>query len=159
MAESPPAPRLSKKKYFLILAGIMAVFYTVAPYLLGGVLSVVYPTTDVELETALHDANITDVWMNRQYYLYYLDGDTWRMHDFNGFVPADSAARTGMNSDLGYDPSSLAHYLRRDDRLTKAANSPLLTVRRGAIVTHWIMYSATPESKVPLPKKIRRHGW
>jgi hypothetical protein len=154
MTEPPVAPTLSKKKYFLVLAGIMVVFYTVAPYLLGGVLSVVYPTTDVNLELVLHDAEVTDVWHNRQLYLYYLDGATWQMHDFNSFVPADSAVRTGMDSDLGYDPSSLGHYLRRGDRLTKAANSPLLTVRRGPITTRWILYAFTPEAKLPPPVKI-----
>ena len=153
MTESPPTPRLSKKKYFLILFSFLAVFYTVAPYVLGGILSVIYPTTDVELDTTLHDAKVTDVWMNRQYYLYYLDGDTWRMHDFNGFVPADSAARTGMNSDLGYNPSSLGHYLRRGDRLTKTAHSPELTTRRGSTTTHWILYAFTPEGMRPSPEK------
>jgi hypothetical protein len=153
MTEPTVDPPLSKKKYFLILACMMAVFYTVAPYLLGGVLSVVYPTTDVELETALHDAEVTDIWRNRQLYLYYLDGATWRMHDFNGFVTADSAARTGMDDELGYDASSLGHYLRRGDRLTKAAGSPRLSVRRGAAVTQWILYSATPESNLPPPQK------
>ena len=85
--------------------------------------------------------------------LYYLDGDTWRMHDFNGFVPADSAARTGMDSDLGYNPSSLGHYLRRGDRLTKAAHSPELTTRRGSTTTHWILYAFTPEGMRPSPEK------
>lgn len=147
-----PASPLSKKKYFLVLFAFLAVFYTVAPYVLGGILSVIYPTTDVEISTALVDAKITDVWMNRQYYLYYLNGDNWRMHDFNGFVAANPAARTGKNRDIGWDPSDLAHYLTRGDRITKAANSPRLAVRRGAVITHWIMSSATPESQVPAPE-------
>ena len=154
MAKTPPAPTVSKKKYFLVLFAIMVVFYTVAPHLLGGVLSVVYPTTDVELDTPLADARVTDIWRNRQLRLFYLNGDTWRMHDFNGFTPADPAARTGMNDTLGYDPSGLGHYLRVGDRLTKAAHTPQLTVRRGADVTHWILYSATPESKLPPPQRI-----
>ncbi|WP_345055780.1 hypothetical protein [Hymenobacter glaciei] len=102
---------------------------------------------------ALADAKVTDVSMNRQYYHYYLNGDIYKQYDFNGYVAADPVDRTGMKDTLGYDPSSLGHYLRRGDRLTKAAKSPLVTVHRGSIVTHWILYSATPESKVPPPKK------
>jgi hypothetical protein len=154
MTEAPPDPPISKKKYFLVVFAIMAVFFTVAPYLLGAVLSVIYPTTDVDLDLTLRNAEVTDVWRNRQLHLHYLDGNSWRMHDFNAFVPADSAARTGMNDTLGYDPSSLAHYLRRGDRLTKAAGSPRLTVRRGAATTQWILYSFTPESRLPEPKRI-----
>ena len=151
--EPAAAPPISKTKYFLLLAGIMAVFFAVAPHLLGAVLSVVYPTTGVALETELRDAKVTNVWHNRQLYLYYLDDATWRMHDFNAFVLADPAARMGMNDTLGYDSSDLGHYLRRGDRIRKAANSPLLTVRRGAGSSHWILYSATPESQLPEPKK------
>ena len=154
MTEPTPAPTISKKKYFLVLASIMVVFFTVAPYLLGAVLSVVYPTSDVDLELALHDAEVTKVWRNRQLFLHYLDGAVWHMHDFNGFVPADPAARTDMDSDLGYNPSVLARYLRPGDRLTKTAGAPQLTVRRGPVVTQWILYSATPESKLPPPVKI-----
>jgi hypothetical protein len=41
MAEESSTTTVSKKKYFLVLASIMAVFYTVAPTQLGGVLSLV----------------------------------------------------------------------------------------------------------------------
>jgi hypothetical protein len=153
MTEPTIAPPLSKKKTILLLAGFMAVFYTVAPYLLGGVLSLVYPTDDVELDMALADAKVTDFEMNRQQYNYQLDGNVYKHYYFNAFVAADSAARSGMNDTLGYDPSDLGHYLRRGDRLSKAAGSPHLTVRRGSIVTHWILYSFTPEGKLPPPKE------
>ena len=153
MPEALPDQPISKKKYFLVLFVIMAVFLTVAPYLLGAVFSVVYPTTDVALDTPLADAQVTDVWRNRQQCLYYLDGSAWWMNDFSSFVPADPAGRTGMDDAPGYDYSSLAHHLRRGDRLIKAANSPLLTVRRGAIITHWILFSATPEGKVSAPER------
>jgi hypothetical protein len=97
MAEESSTAPISKKKYFLVMAGLIAILYTVAPTLLGGVLSLVYPTNDVEIETPL-SGRVTNVWVNRQYYLYYLNGDRWVMHDFNGFVAADSAR--GMNDRL-----------------------------------------------------------
>jgi hypothetical protein len=153
MAETPPAPTLSKKKAFLVLFAFMAVFYTVAPYLLGGVLSLVFPSDDVELDMSLADARVTDFERNRQQYNYQLDGNVYKHYYFNAFVAADSAARSGMNDTLGYDPSDLSHYLRRGDRLTKAAGSPRLTVRRGSVVTHWILYAFTPEGKRPPPKE------
>jgi hypothetical protein len=153
MAEESTSAPISKKKYFLVLASIMAVFYTVAPTLLGGVLSIVYPTKDVGLEMPL-TGRVTNVWMNRQYYLYYLNGDRWVMHDFNAYVAADSADRRGMNDTLGYDPSSLAHYLRKGDYLIKAANSPTITVLRGRDTTRWILYKFTPEGQQPqLPQR------
>lgn len=152
----PPVdpPPLSKKKYFLVLAGMMAVFYIVAPYLLGGVVSLVFPIDDVELGVALTDARVTGFEMNRQQYNYQLDGNIYKHYYFNAFVAANPANRTDMDSRLGYDPSDLSHYLRPGDRITKAAGSPRLTVRRGPVVTHWILYSSTPESKLPPPVKI-----
>lgn len=154
MTDENPAPPISKKKYLLIVAAILAVFYTVAPTLLGGVLAVLYPSEDVAYDTALR-ARITDTWMNRQYYLYYLNGDKYKMHDFNSFVAADSAARRGMNDTLGYDPSTLSHYLRTGDSLFKAAQSPRLTVRRGPATTHWILYKYTPEGRQPVVPQRR----
>lgn len=136
-----------------MIVGILAVFYTVVPFLLGGGLASLLPPSTEDFDMALADARVTDFEMNRQQYTYQLDGDVYKHYNFNGFVAADSAARRGMSDTLGYDPSDLGHYLRRGDRLTKAARSPLLTVQRGTFVTHWILYSATPESKVPPPKK------
>ncbi|WP_457069230.1 hypothetical protein [Hymenobacter sp. UYAg731] len=106
-----------------------------------------------DLKLALADARVTNITRSRQQYMYYLDDNELESYDFNGFVHTNPALRQDMSDTLGYDPSDLGHYLRRNDRLTKAANSPLVTVHRGSIVTHWILYSATPESKVPPPKK------
>jgi hypothetical protein len=59
-----------------------------------------------------------------------------------------------MNDRLGYDPSSLAHYLRRGDYLIKAANSPTITVLRGRDTTRWILYAYTAEGRQPpLPQR------
>ena len=157
MTEPTPAPvpatTVSKKKYFLVVAGMMAVFYTVAPYLLGGVLSLVFPIYDADLDMALADAKVTDSERNRQQYNYQLDGNVYKHYYFDAFVAADSTDRRGMNDTLGYDASDLGHYLRRGDRISKAAGSPHLKVRRGPVVTHRLLYSFTPEGKLPPPKE------
>ncbi|MBO2009804.1 hypothetical protein [Hymenobacter negativus] len=153
-AEVPPAPPVSRKKNILAILAFLAAFYTIVPFLLGGGLAGLLPPSTEDFDMALTDAEVTDVSMNRQQYTYQLDGNDYKHYNFNAFDAANPADRTGMSDELGYDPSDLGHYLHRGDRLTKAANSPLLTVRRGTIVTHWILYSATPESKLPPPKKV-----
>lgn len=154
MTEAPPNPPISRKKQLLKILAFLAVFYTVVPFLAGGGLACFFPPSTKDFDRALADARVTDVSMNRQQYSYQLDEDIYQTYNFNAFVAADSTARTGMNDTLGYDPSDLGHYLRLGDRLTKAAHSPLLTVRRGAVVTHWILYSFTPESQLPPPRKV-----
>ena len=154
MADAPPDPPVSRKKNILAIVAFFAAFYTIVPFLFGGGLASLLPPSTEDFDMALADAKVTDVSMNRQQYYYSLDGDLLQNYSFNAYAAADPAARTGMSGDLGYDPSDLGHYLRLGDRLTKAAGSPQLTVHRGSIVTNWILYSATPESKLPPPKKI-----
>ena len=154
MAETPPDPPVSKWKNFLAIAAFLAAFYTIVPFLLGGGLAGLLPPSTEDFDMALIDAKVTASEMNRQQYTYQLDDNIYKHYNFNAFDAANPADRTGMSDRLGYDPSDLGHYLRRGDRLTKAAHSPHLKVRRGAIVTHWILYSATPESNLPPPKKF-----
>ena len=144
---------VSKWKNFLAIAAFFAAFYTIVPFLLGGGLTSWLPPSTEDFDMALTDAKVTDFEMNRQQYNYQLDENIYKHYYFNAFVSADSAARTGMDSDLGYDPSDLGHYLRRGDRLTKAAHSPELTTRRGSTTTHWILYAFTPEGMRPSPEK------
>lgn len=153
MTEAPPAPPASRWKNLLKLLSFLAVFFAVVPFLLGGGLARWLPPSTEDLDLALADARVTDVSMNRQQYTYQLDGNVYQHYNFNAFVRADPAARRGMSDTLGYDPSDLGHYLRLGDRLRKAAHSPQLTVRRGARVSHWLHYSATPESTLLPPKK------
>jgi len=153
MAEMTPDQPVSRRKNFLAIGAFLVGFYTIVPFLLGGGLSQFLPPSTEDLEMALADATVTAVSMNRQQYTYQLDDNVYKHYNFNAFEAANPSDRTGMSDELGYDPSDLGHYLRRGDRLTKAANSPHLTVRRGSITTHWILYSATPESKLPPPQK------
>jgi hypothetical protein len=154
MTEAPPGPPVSRWKNVLSIMAFLAVFYTVVPFIFGGALARFFPPSTEDIDMALTDAKVTDVSMNRQQYTYQLDDNVYKHYNFNAFVRADPTIRRGMSDTLGYDPSDLGHYLRRGDRLTKAAHSPLLTVRRGVHVSHWLHYSATPESKLPPPKKI-----
>ena len=63
---------------------------------------------------------------------------------------AEPARREEMDPGLSYNPSDLDHYLRQGDRLTKAANSPLIMVHRGSIVTHWVLACILPEDDSPV---------
>lgn len=153
MDKTPPEPPVSRKKNVLKIVAFLAAFYTIVPFLMGGGLASLLPPSTEDFDMALTDIKVTDVSMNRQQYTYQLGDNIYKHYDFNSFKAAARAARKGMNDTLGYDPSDLGHYLRLGDRLTKAAHSPLLTVHRGSIVTHWILYSATPDSKPPLPKR------
>ena len=154
MTELPPEPPASKLKGCLTIVAFFAAFFTIVPFVMDGRLKeVFFPYDEQQLKMTLADARVTDITRSRQQYTYYLDDNELESYNFNGYVHTTPALRKDMNDTLGYDPSDLGHYLRRNDRLTKAANSPLVTVQRGSIVTHWIMYSATPESKAPPPKK------
>ena len=153
MPEAPLGPPVSQWKNVLRIAAFLAVFYAVVPFLFGGGLARLLPASTEDIAMALTDAEVTDVAMNRQQYTYQLNGNVYKHYNFNAFVRAAPAARRGMSDTLGYDPSDLGHYLRLGDRLTKAAHSAQLTVRRGTHLTYWLHYSATPESGLPPPRK------
>jgi hypothetical protein len=119
----------------------------------GGLREFFFPYEEQQLGMVLADARVTAISENRRNYTFYLDGSETERYNFNSYVSANPALRQAVDETLGLDPSDLAHYLRRNDRLTKAANSPLLTVRRGATLTRWILYSATPKGKLPPPKE------
>ena len=144
----------SKLKGCLTLFTLFAVFFTVVPFIMGGGLTeFLFPFNERQLKMVLADARVTDILESRRYYTHCLDGNEAETYNFNTYVSANPALRKKMDDSMDYDDSDLAHYLRRGDLLTKAANSPLLTVRRGTITTHWILYSATPEGKVPTPER------
>ena len=117
------------------------------------VYNIFFPQSDNGLQLALTDAKVTTVSETNRRLSYHLDGNELEEYNFRDFVGADPAARTGYDEDVGWDSSDLSHYLRQGDRLSKAANSPNLTVRRGTTITHWVLDAFTPESKRPLPAK------
>ena len=138
----------------LAIVALYTGFFTIVPFVMsGGLKEFFFPYNEEQLKMALADARVTEVSESRRQYTYYLDDDDTEDYSFNSYVHAEPALRKDMNDTLGYDTSDLGHYLRLGDRLTKAANSPLVTVRRGSFVTHWILYSATPEGQRPTPKR------
>ena len=148
MAETSPAAPGSGWIGSAIVIGLFLLIFVVAP-----VYNTFFPQSDHSLQLVLTDAKVTDVSETNRHFSYHLDGNEQVEYNFRQFVAADPAARKGYDGDVGWDSSDLSHYLRLGDRLSKAANSPLLTVHRGAVVTHWILYSATPEGKVPPPER------
>lgn len=144
----------SKLKGCLTLFALFAAFFTIVPFVMsGGLTAFFFPYNERQLKMVLADARVTDISESRRQFTYYLDGNETDSYNFNSYVSANPALRKQVNDSLGLDLQDLGHYLRRGDRLTKAANSPLLTVQRGSIVTRWILYSATPEGQLPPPKK------
>jgi hypothetical protein len=153
MAETPPEPPTSKLRGCLTLVAFFVAFFIIGPFIMwGGLTEFFFPYKEGQLKMVLADARVTAISENRRQYTYYLDNET-EDYNFNGYVSANPALRKQVDDSLGLDPFDLGHYLRLQDRLTKAANSPLLTVQRGPVVTHWILYAATPEAKLPPPKR------
>lgn len=154
MAEPAPAPPPSKLKGCLTLIAFCAVFFLLVPFVLtGGLQEFFFPNKERQLQLVLANARVTAISENRRQYTYYLDDNETEPYNFNGYVSANPALRKPVDDSLGVDLFDLGHYLRLDDRLTKAAQSPWLTVQRGPLVTHWILYAATPEGQLPPPKK------
>lgn len=154
MTETPPETPHSKRKGCLALVAFWAVFFLVMPFILGGGLQeFFFPYEEQQLKLVLADARVTAISENRRQYTYYLDGNELQRYNFNAYVSANPALRKQVDDSLGLDLFDLGHYLRLNDRLSKAANSPLLAVQRGSLVTHWILYAATPEGKRPPLKK------
>jgi hypothetical protein len=154
MAQTSSAPPTSKLKGCLTLIAFFVTFFILAPFILwGGLREFFFPYEEQQLKMVLTDARVTAISENRRQYTYYLDDNETENYNFNGYVSANPALRKQVDDSLGLDLFDLGHYLRLHDRLNKAANSPLLMVQRGPLVTHWILYSATSEGKLPPPKK------
>ena len=126
-------------KDFLKLAAILVLFFLAAPYLLRAALGVFHkPQTEVGFTTAVA-GQVTGYEMNRQYYLYYLDGNEKAQYDFNAFGPSLASAvthRSGLTQQELASPG-LGAYLKKGDYVTKLAQSTELSVRRGDTTTHW----------------------
>jgi hypothetical protein len=149
MANTPPAPTGASSPGSWLMVALFLLLFVVSP-----IYHAFFSSPENELDLVLTNAKVTDVSETNRHFSYHLDGQDQPEYNFREFVAADPAARKGYDEDVGWDSSDLSHYLRLGDRLSKTAHSPLLTVRRGAVVTHWLHYSATPESKMPPPRKI-----
>ena len=144
MAETHPAPPGASSPGSWLMVALFLLLFVVSP-----IYQTFFSTPENALDLVLTDARVTDVAETNRHFSYQLDGQDRPAYGFREFVAADPAARKGYDGDVGWDASDLSHYLRLGDRLSKAAGSPYLTVRRGPIVTHWILATATPESKPP----------
>jgi hypothetical protein len=131
---------MSSVKSVLKLIGIIAVFYLAAPYLLRAIFWLFYkPQVEVVYETQV-TGYITGYYVNRQYYLYYLDGNEKTYYDFNAFAPSLASPeihKSGLTKQE-MDSPGLGAYLKKGDYVNKQAHSTDLTVKRGSEVTHWV---------------------
>jgi hypothetical protein len=123
----------------------------------GGLREFFFPYEEQQLGMVLADARVTAISENRRNYTFYLDGSETERYNFNSYVSANPALRQAVDETLGLDPSDLAHYMRRNDRLTKAANSPLLTVRRYPDALDPVLGHA--QRQAAAPERIYHPNW
>ncbi|MGI4737499.1 MAG: hypothetical protein ACRYG7_20220 [Janthinobacterium lividum] len=127
-------------KDILKLAAIAGLFFLAAPYLLRAVFAVFYtPRIAVGYDTPV-DGRISGFYANRQYYVYYLNGNKKTYYDFNAFGQALASGETHRKSGLTQpelDGPGLGTYLKKGDYVSKAAHSTELLVRRNDTITHW----------------------
>ncbi|WP_100336190.1 hypothetical protein [Hymenobacter chitinivorans] len=96
---------------------------------------------EVDAATAVA-GRVTKCDVNRQHYYWYLNDEPVR-YDLWSFTAGDSATQVmqarilAQNKDNIYYYNTLAYYIKKGDLLQKAANSPLLTLRRGTQLTTW----------------------
>jgi hypothetical protein len=133
-------------KTVLVLLGIMMLFYLVAPYPLRGTRALTTKSRLVVLYPAAVQGRITGSYVNRQYHLYYLNGDTKQYYDFNAFgqplTPAQAQLSQEEQHTLG-----LGQRLETGDIVSKAANSTTLLVQRGDSTSRWFCSTAQQEAQ------------
>jgi hypothetical protein len=131
---------MSSAKSIIKIIGIIILFYFAAPYLLRAIFRFFHkPQVEVLYETPVA-GYITGYYVNRQYYLYYLDGNEKTYYDFNAFAPSLSspeAHKIGLTKQE-LDSPGLGAYLKKGDHVSKQAHSTDLTVKRGNEITHWV---------------------
>ena len=93
------------------------------------------PTVDVDYETAT-DSQVTGSYMNRQYYVHYLDNNTKTYYDFNRFGPIVPLPAGLSQEEI--NQRTLGHFLRQGDYVRKVTRSTILTVHRGDSTTQWV---------------------
>jgi hypothetical protein len=138
-------------KAILFIIGIMLLFYTIVPYLVGGRVATSLGTFKlIEYSDAIQ-GRITGVEIERQYHTYYLDNNTERKYSFNAFdqplTPAQQ--QLGLKSiDL-----HLGLRLKVGDYVSKQPNSTVITVQRGDSTSRW--FCSTPEEIEQAQKAAR----
>jgi hypothetical protein len=141
-----------KVKVALVLLGVMMLFYLVAPYLLRGTLALTSKPRIVVLYSTAVQGRITGSYVNRQYHLYYLDGDAKQYYDFNAFgqtlTPTQEQLSQEEQNMLG-----LGQRLETGDIVSKAANSTTLLVQRGDSTSRW--FCSTPEEEAQAQQAVR----
>ena len=123
-------------KIGLLLFCVVIAFFLIAPHIstfLGSVTN--KPRIMVEYPTAVQ-GRITGSRVNRQYHLYYLDGNTEQDYDFNAFTQPLTPAQQQITEDEQHT-LGLGQRLETGDIVSKAANSTVLTVQRGDSTSRW----------------------
>lgn len=129
-------------KIGLLLCFIIIAFFLIAPYIPTFVGSTSdKPRIMVEYPTAVQ-GRITGSRVNRQYHLYYLDGNTEQDYDFNAFTQPLTPAQQLMDEDQQHT-LGLGQRLQTGDIVSKAANSTELTVQRGDSISRWFCSTRT----------------
>jgi hypothetical protein len=129
-------------KIGLLLVCIVIVFFLIAPHIPTFVGSATNkPRIMVEYPTAVH-GRITGSRVNRQYHLYYLDGNTGQDYDFNAFTQPLTPAQQQLDEEEQHT-LGLGQQLEPGDIVSKAANSNVLTVQRGDSTSRWFCSTKT----------------
>lgn len=129
-------------KIGLLLFCIVIAFLLIAPHiptLVGSVTN--KPRIMVEYPTAVQ-GRITGSRVNRQYHLYYLDGNTGQDYDFNAFTQPLTSAHQQMDEEEQHT-LGLGQRLETGDIVSKVANSTVLTVQRGDSTSRWFCSTKT----------------
>ena len=128
-------------KVGLLLLGIVIAFFLIAPHLPHFTQLFAKPLVFVEYATAVQ-GRITGSEVNRQHYLYYLEGNTEQRYDFNAFTQPLTPAQQQLSQEE-QNTLGLGQRLKTGDIVSKAANAILLTVQRGDSASRW--FCSTPE--------------
>lgn len=127
-------------KVGLLLFGIVSTFFLLAPHIPHFTQLFAKPVVAVEYDTAVQ-GRITGREVSRQHYLYYLDSDTAKRYDFNGFTQPLTPAQQQLNEDEQHI-LGLGQRLKTGDIVSKAANSARLTVQRVDSTSRWFCATA-----------------
>ena len=138
-------------KIGLLLLAIVIAFFFIAPHIPHFTQAFAKPQINVDYATAVK-GRITGSSVSRQYYRYYLDGNTEQYYDFNAFTRPLTPAEEQMNEDEQH-MLGLGQQLKTGDIVSKAAKSTLLTVQRGDSISRW--FCSTPEEIEQAQKDAR----
>jgi hypothetical protein len=127
-------------KIGLLLGALVSFFFWLAPHIPSIWAVLDKPRNLVSYSTAVQ-GRITGSEVSRQYHLYYLNGTTDQLYDFNGFVQSLTPAQQQLAEDAQHT-LGLGQQLQTGDLVAKAAGSTVLTVQRGDSSSRW--FCSTP---------------